>query len=170
VVTGSGSSGVALPDKGSAAVGSAAGTDPWAGSATTDNGHTGSADVGSATVPPPPKDTVDVVIDTDPYLSDFELWENGARLQDGSEPVSVEKGTKHTLTIKRKGFKDQVVVVDGSKRRMRVKVSAIGGTHVVVTPPPGQKDCSKTLIDHSDAKCQKQFCSTHPDDPICGLE
>jgi len=175
VVTGSGSSGAALPDKGSGTVGSAAaGKDPWGtnGSATTpDNGHTGSAEGSSATVPPPPKNEVDVVIDTEPYLADFELWENGARLQDGNEPLTMEKGTTRTLVIKRKGFKDKTIVVDGTKRRLRIKVDAVGGsTHVVVTPPPGQKDCSKTLLDRSDAKCQKQFCSSHPDDPICGLE
>ena len=45
-----------------------------------------------------------------------------------------------------------------------------GGKPVVITPPPGQKDCSKQLLDRSDAKCQKQFCASHPDDPICGLE
>ena len=137
-----------------------AGKDPW-------NGGSGSATVET----PEKKDTIDVVIDTEPYLSDFEIWENGARLQDGNDPVTIEKGSKHTLTIKRKGFKDQTIVIDGSKRRMRVKMATVGGGKpVVITPPPGQKDCSKTLLDRSDAKCQKQFCASHPDDPICGLE
>ena len=137
-----------------------AGKDPWT------NGS------GSATVETPEKkDTIDVVIDTEPYLADFEIWENGARLQDGADPVTVEKGSKHTLTIKRKGFKDQTIVVDGTKRRMRVKMATVGGGKtVVITPPPGQKDCSKQLLDRTDAKCQKQFCASHPDDPICGLE
>jgi len=137
-----------------------AGKDPW------------NAGSGSATVETPEKkDTIDVVIDTEPYLSDFEIWENGARLQDGNDPVTIDKGSKHTLTIKRKGFKDQTIVIDGSKRRMRVKMATVGGGKpVVITPPPGQKDCSKTLLDRTDAKCQKQFCASHPDDPICGLE
>ncbi|MBV8761036.1 MAG: protein kinase [Deltaproteobacteria bacterium] len=161
-------------DKGSAAVvtppvtvdAAPAGKDPWT------NGSAGTTNGSSATVETPPKkDTIPVVIDTQPYLSDFEIWENGARLQDGNEPVDVEKGSTRTLTIKRKGFKDATITIDGSKKRVAVKVAAVGGgTHIVITPPPGQKDCSKTLLDRSDAKCQKQFCASHPDDPICGLE
>ncbi len=166
VVTGSDKSNVVTPPP--VVVDAApAGKDPWG------NGSGSAATQGSATVeqPPPPKDTIDVVIDTQPYLSDFEIWENGVRLQDGNDPVTIEKGTKHTLTIKRKGFKDATVVVDGSKRRVAVKVSAVGGGKpVIITPPPGQKDCSKALLDRSDPKCQKQFCASHPDDPICGLE
>jgi serine/threonine-protein kinase len=184
--TAPGSDNVAVNDKGSSATpehhpdtGSAqpAGKDPWGnnGSDTGSAAKTGS-DAGSSThdvppPPPPPSDQIPVAIFTQPDVA-FEVWEHGAKVQDGSDDVMVEPGTTRHLVLKAKGFKDKSIVVDGKKKKMAVKLDRVGGAHPPPPPPPpaGHKDCTNSILDPSDARCRKQYCAGHEDDPNCGLE
>jgi serine/threonine-protein kinase len=177
-----GSDTVAVTDKGSAVTGSAggsalpAGKDPWNNSGGSDTVKTGS-DTGSATTPithdtpPPPSDQIPVAIFTQPDVP-FEVWENGVKVQDGSDDVMVEPGTSRHLVLKAKGYKDKTVIVDGKKKKMAVKLDRVAGAHPPTppTPPAGHKDCTNSILDPSDARCRKQYCAGHEDDPNCGLE
>jgi hypothetical protein len=55
---------------------------------------------------------------------------------------------------------------------MAVKLDRVAGAHPPTppTPPAGHKDCTNSIIDPSDARCRKQYCAGHEDDPNCGLE
>jgi len=166
-------------DPGSAGSAQPAGTDPWGGSG--GSSEAGSAksgsDAGSSTThdvpppPPPPTDQVPVAIFTQPDVA-FEVWENGAKVQDGSDDVMVEKGAPRKLVLKAKGFKDKTITVDGMKKKMAVKLERVAGAHPPPPPPPppGHKDCTNSILDPSDARCRKQYCAGHEDDPNCGLE
>jgi len=145
--------------------------DPWnnkAGSSEGSSKVAGSADVGSDT--PPPSDAVGVAIFTQPDVP-FEVWEHGAKVQDGMDDVMVDKGTKRTLVLKAKGFKDKTVTIDGTKKKLAVKLDRVAGaTHAPPPPPPpGHKDCTTSIVDPKDPRCQKQYCATHEQDPTCGL-
>lgn len=177
---GNGGSQVAVNDPGSAHVtethpdattAQPAGKDPWGGSGEGSAKIAGSNDVGSDTPPPPPpSDAVGVAIFTQPDVP-FEVWENGAKVQDGQDDVMVEKGTPRKLVLKAKGFKDKSVTIDGSKKKLAVKLDRVAGaTHTPPPPPPtGHKDCTNSILDPKDPRCQKQYCATHEEDPNCGL-
>ena len=162
--TGSDVAGSAVATAGSGSAVPAAGS----GSAVAMAGS-GSAAVGSAATVA----TVDVAVFTVPYLADFEIWENGAKLQDGNDFVHVALGKRRTLVIKAKGYKDAKLVVDGSNPRIKVSLTPVGGVHhhqVIPPPPPpppGHPDCSSSLKDPKDGLCLRQFCRTHPNDPDC---
>jgi serine/threonine-protein kinase len=158
-----------------AATAQATGNDPWGNKAGSSEGSAkiaGSGDVGSDTAPPPPppSDAVGVAIFTQPDVP-FEVWENGAKVQDGMDDVMVDKGTKRTLVLKAKGFKDKKVTIDGTKKKLAVKLDRVAGaTHTPPPPPPpGHKDCTNSILDPADPRCQKQYCATHEQDPTCGL-
>jgi serine/threonine-protein kinase len=181
---GSGSDNVAINDKGSAQapVGSAgsaqpAGKDPWGnngGSSVSGSAAKTGSDAGSSTthdVPPPPSNQVPVAIFTQPDVP-FEVYENGMKVQDGSDDVMVSPGTPRVLVLKAKGFKDKTITVDGKKKKMAVKLDRVAGAHPLPPPPPppGHKDCTNSIVDPGDARCRKQYCAGHEDDPNCGLE
>jgi eukaryotic-like serine/threonine-protein kinase len=165
------------PDQGSAGVGTGSDQEANAGSGailpTNDQGN-GNQDSGegSATVPPP-VETIDVAVFTEPFVNDFEIWEGGKKLQDGDEDLAITPGTPRKIVVKAKGFKDsKPVVVDGKKRRVRVKLQAQGGTtrpQETTTKPPGI-DCTVTIKDPRNKKCIAQFCASHTDDPRCDAE
>jgi serine/threonine-protein kinase len=172
---GPGSAAVAIADKGSATVvvtpidtGSAA----RSGSAAKDPWDRGSADTGSAAPPPPPaNDQVPVAIFTQPDVP-FEVWENGAKVQDGSDDVMVAKGSVRHLSLRAKGFKDKQITVDSTKKKLAVKLERVAGVAHPVLPvqPPGHKDCTNAIVDPRDARCRKQYCAAHENDPNCELE
>ena len=62
------------------------------------SGNQGSDD-GSATLPPEPE-AVGVAVFTQPYVNDFEIWENGKKLQDGDEDLMIIPGTPRTIVVK----------------------------------------------------------------------
>jgi eukaryotic-like serine/threonine-protein kinase len=154
------------PDKGSGDTQANGGSD-----ATNDQGsgnHTNSD--GSATLPPKP-DTVDVAVFTEPFVNDFEIWEDGKKVQDGDEDVAITPGTPRKIVVKAKGFKDsKPIVVDGKKTRVRVKLEAKGGVVRPPDPKPPGIDCSATIKDPKNKKCIAQFCGSHPDDMRCDAE
>ena len=134
------------------------------------SGNQGSGD-GSAALPIPPT-TVGVAIFTQPFVNEFEIWENGKKLQDGDEDLAITPGTPRKIVVKAKGFKDsKPQVVDGKKTRVRIKLQAQGGTKPpdTQTKPPGI-DCSATIKEPSNKKCIAQFCASHPDDLRCDAE
>lgn len=192
VENGSGSDHGVTPDQGSGSgsqvvtndngSGSGSGSDTQANAgsgsdvATNDqgSGNQGSDD-GSATLPPEPE-AVGVAVFTQPYVNDFEIWENGKKLQDGDEDLMVIPGTPRTIVVKAKGFKDsKPVVVTAKKNRVRVKLVAVGGgtkppdhTNTNTTPPG--IDCSSSIKDPKNKKCIAQYCAGHADDLRCDAE
>jgi serine/threonine protein kinase len=157
------------PDKGSAQVNGGSGS----GSATNDQGsgnQVGSD--GSATLPTQ-NDVIDVAVFTEPFVNEFEIWEGGKKLQDGDEDLAITPGTPRKIVVKAKGFKDsKPMVVDGKKKRLRVKLEAKGGGSKppdTQTKPPGI-DCAATIKDPKNKKCIAQFCASHPDDMRCDAE
>jgi serine/threonine-protein kinase len=161
------------PDAATAQTG---GKDPWGTNGGSSEGSAkvaGTGDVGSnsGTQNPPPSDEVPVAIFTQPDVP-FEVWENGAKVQDGQDDVMVAKGTPRKLVLKAKGFKDKAITVDGTKKKLAVKLDRVAGTTHTVTPlpPPGHKDCTSAILDPSDARCRKQYCASHETDPNCDLE
>jgi serine/threonine protein kinase len=176
---------VTPPDKGSAGSGSQVATNDGSGSDTQANGgsdngsatndqgsgNQGSGD-GSATLPPK-NDGIDVAIFTEPYVNDFEIWEDGKKVQNGDEDLAITPGTPRKIVVKAKGFKDsKPMIVDGKKKRLRVKLEAKSGTRppdTQVRPPTGI-DCSATIKDPKNKKCIAQFCGSHPDDMRCDAE
>jgi serine/threonine protein kinase len=162
------------PDQGSAGVGTGSDQANAGSGATNDqgSGNQGSGE-GSATVPPP-VETIDVAVFTQPFVNEFEIWEGGKRLQSGDEDLAITPGTPRTIVVKAKGFKDsKPTVVDGKKNRVRVKLQAQGGgtkpPDPTNTKPPGI-DCSATIKDPKNKKCIAQFCASHTDDPRCDAE
>jgi hypothetical protein len=150
-----------------------AGPDPWGNKAGSSEGSAkvaGSADVGSDTTDtPPPSDAVGVAIFTQPDVP-FEVWENGVKVQDGQDDVMVDKGTRRKLVLKAKGFKDKTITIDSTKKKLAVKLDRVAGaTHTSPPPPPGHKDCTNSIVDPADPRCQKQYCASHEQDPTCGL-
>ncbi len=179
VVEDKGSDHVVTPDHGSgsqiADVGSGSDTQVnggnGSGSATNDqgSGNQGSGD-GSATLPPKPE-AIEVAIFTEPFVNEFEIWEDGKKAQDGDEDLLVEKGKTRKVVIKAKGFKDsKPIVVDGKKTRVRVKLDAKGGGTKPPDPKPPGIDCSATIKDPNNKKCIAQFCASHQDDIRCDAE
>jgi eukaryotic-like serine/threonine-protein kinase len=170
---------VTPPDNGSGSQiakhdGSGSDTQVNGGSGTTDtqgSGNQGSGD-GSATLPPK-TDTIDVAVFTEPFVNDFEIWEDGKKVQDGDEDLAITPGTPRKIVVKAKGFKDsKSIVVDGKKTRVRVKLEAKGGSAKppdTQTKPPGI-DCAATIKDPKNKKCIAQFCASHPDDMRCDAE
>ena len=143
------------------------------GSATVEQGSGNQANQGSGEAPP--SDAIEVAVFTEPFVNDFEIWENGKKLQDGDEDLAVSPGTKRTITVKAKGFNpSKPVLIDGKKKRVRVKLQAAGGgSHPVdpnATKPPPGIDCSATIKDPKNKKCIAQFCGSHTDDPRCDAE
>ncbi|HEY5944626.1 MAG TPA: protein kinase [Kofleriaceae bacterium] len=181
---GSGSDKQVTPEPPPGGSGSQQQHDSWAGSGSdtqVNNGsgtnHEGSgnqgSDEGSANLPPK-SDTIDVAVFTEPFVNDFEIWEAGKKVQDGDEDLAITPGTTRKIVVKAKGFKDsKPIVVDGKKKRLRVKLQVAGGGTKPPDPnntkPPGI-DCSATIKDPKNKKCIAQFCASHTDDMRCDAE
>jgi serine/threonine protein kinase len=128
---------------------------------------------GSGTLPPK-AETIDVAVLTVPYVDDFELWEDGKKLQSGNDDLAITPGTPRKIVVKAKGFKDsKPIVVDGKKSRVRVKLQSAGGGTKPPDPnntkPPGM-DCSSSIKDPKNKKCIAQFCDANPTDLRCDAE
>jgi serine/threonine-protein kinase len=185
--TGSGS---AIVETGSAETGSAGGgsaevvtppvTPPDAavmannGSAEGSNVEAGSGEGSDVTLPVVEKTGVAVV--TVPFVAEFDIYENGKRVQSGTEDIPVIKGETRTIVIKAKGFKDsKPIKLDGKKTRVNVQLTRAGGgtttttTTTTVKPPTGP-DCSKTMVDPRSKTCFAQYCAAHKDDSRCDME
>ena len=132
--SGSGSAGVAsiTPPTGSDQ-GSAVAVDPTAGS--------GSAQ----TTVPAGEQRMDVFVETKPFLDKFEIWENGAKVDDDDTLTIVPKSV-HNYVLKAKGVKDKPFVVDGSSKKVVVAVERIAP---VVPVPPHPLTPVPPPIDHS---------------------
>ncbi len=163
-------------DHGSASdqVGSGAQANNGSGSAAPTNdqgsGNQGSGE-GSATLPTNP-DSIEVAVFTEPFVNDFEIWEAGKKVQNGDEDLAVAPGTPRTIVVKAKGYKEsKPTVIDGKKKRVRVKLAALGGATKPpdTTKPPGI-DCAASIKDPKNKKCIAQFCASHPDDMRCDAE
>ncbi|NVB82232.1 MAG: protein kinase [Kofleriaceae bacterium] len=172
---GSAGSQVATGDHGSAQnVGSdAVNNGSGGGSAvgTNDNGSGSGQDVGSGGDVTAPA-SIAVTVFTIPYLDEFEIWEDGKKVQNGSEDLSIVPGESRTIVVKAKGFKDsKPLVVDGKKTRLKVSLSKLAGTTTtpVVKPSTGP-DCTKTIVDNKNKRCVAQYCAAHPDDFRCDAE
>jgi hypothetical protein len=137
------------------------------------SGGGGSADTGSGgTSVTPAAETIDVLLITNADV--FEVWEGGKKVFDGPDNLPITKGTPRTVTLKSKGFKDKTITVDGKTRKLKTKLTRIpgqtgttstntntGGTNA------GKMDCTKKIVDGSNAACRKQYCKAHPDVAIC---
>jgi serine/threonine protein kinase len=129
----------------------------------------------------------------------FEVYENGAKLFDGPDVLPVNKGETRTIVLRAAGFKDKVVVVDGTKRKLsvalaRAPVSNTGGSRGsgsvptnsgsgsgtgpvnsgqgsghIYTPQLGP-DCSSKILDPKSKACVEQYCAKHQDEDKCHME
>src|SRR5262249_33949201 len=110
---GSGSQ-VAIKDPGSGAtqpVGSGSDARATPVKSGSDGGSSGSS--GSETQTPGVK-PIEVAVFTSPYVDEFEIWEDGKKVQNGTEDLAIVPGTPRKIVIKAKGFKDsKVITVDG---------------------------------------------------------
>ena len=103
----------------------------------------------------------------------FDVYEDGKKLFEGPDTLDVPKGEKRTVTIKAKNFKDKVLVVEGTKKKVQFSLDRVAGPgsgsgHV--TPPPGP-NCASSIVDPHNKACVAQYCAKHPeDDAHCGLE
>ncbi|MBA3395459.1 MAG: serine/threonine protein kinase [Deltaproteobacteria bacterium] len=146
-----------------------AGSAGSAGSAGTDPIDVGSA--GSATVPPPAVDAgveapaaVSVLLMTKNGVA-FEAFEDGKRLFEGPDNLSIVPGTPRTLVIKAKGFKDKTLVVDGKTKKVSIKLDRAAGQTTTVP----KINCSSRIVDPTSKTCVAQFCASNPDDLKCSL-
>jgi len=127
----------------------------------------------------------------------FEVYENGAKLFDGPDVLPVGKGETRTIVLKAAGFKDKVVVVDGTKRKLAVAlvrapvvntggsrgsgslptnagsgtgpVNSGQGSGHIYTPQLGP-DCSNKILDPKSKACVDQYCAKHQDEDKCHME
>jgi hypothetical protein len=89
------------------------------GSGATVENHSGS-DAGSNA--PPQAEVVDVLLSVK-NVARFEVFENGAKLFDGPDVLPVPKGETRTVVVKAAGYKDKVLVVDTSKRKIAIALA-----------------------------------------------
>ena len=161
-------------EAGSNTVGAGSGSSDVVANNGSDTGSAAGSDAGSGNdVTLPAVEKTDVSVLTVPFLEDFDIYENGKRVQSGTEDVPVIKGETRTIVIKAKGFKDsKPIKLDGKKKRVNVQLTKLGGgstTTTVVKPPTGP-DCSKTMVDPRSKTCFAQYCASHKDDSRCDME
>jgi serine/threonine-protein kinase len=169
---GSAGSQVATGDHGSNAGSDAVNSGSAGGSAVVgnDSGSGSGQDVGSGGDVAAPA-AIAVTVFTIPYLDEFEIWEDGKKVQNGSEDLSIVPGVSRTIVVKAKGFKDsKPLVVDGKKTRLKVSLSKLAGTTTQVVKPATGPDCTKTIVDNKNKRCVAQYCAAHPDDFRCDAE
>jgi serine/threonine protein kinase len=165
-------SGAIVPN-GSDTVPAGSGKDPWNGGS--DAGSAGSDHAGSDTTVPAAK-PVSVLLSSN--VMAFEIWENGTKIGDGPDTEDVVPGAPRTVVLKAKGYKDKTVVLDGTKKKLSVKLDRVPGSSTGNTGntgsngghTPPKMDCSDTIKDPHDLACRKQFCAHHTDDPRCDVE
>jgi serine/threonine protein kinase len=169
-----GSSEDAGSDTGSAGSSAAGGSDLGSNDVSAGSDDPG---VGSDTASPP----VDAGVEAPPAVPvllfakngiTFEVYEDGKRLFEGPDSLPVTPGSPRKITIKAKGFKDKVVVVDGKKKKLQFRLVRAGG-HAPgpgSDPPPPAVNCSAKIVDPTSKACIAQFCGKHPDNHLCGLE
>ncbi len=180
-----GSGSATVPSTGSNGSGSATGPSTGSngsGSATVPG--TGSNGSGSATVPSDGSGSagsaatpaaLEILIETKPYVGAFAVVEAGKKLFDGPDNIDITPGTPRTVVIKRAGYKDKTVTIDGKTKKLVVSLERIpdsGHPNVLTNhpPPPGHPDCSKVVKDPHDKHCRAQYCDGHPSDPNCDLQ
>ncbi len=142
-----------------------------AGSSGSGPNDVGSAGSGSATVPPPAVDAgveapaaVSVLLMTKNGVA-FEAFEDGKRIFEGPDNLSIVPGTPRTLVIKAKGFKDKTLVVDGKTKKVSIKLDRAPGQTTTVP----KVNCSSRIVDPTSKTCVAQFCASNPDDLKCSL-
>jgi len=170
--SGSGSGSATVPTSGS---GSGSATVPasgsGSGSATVPTDGSGSA--GSAAIPAP--QPLDILIETKPYVGEFAVVEAGKKLFDGPDNIQITPGTPRTVVIKRAGYKDKTVTIDGKTKKLVVSLERIPDAGhptvpIIHAPPPGHPDCSSVVKDPKDKHCRAQYCAGHASDPNCDLQ
>ena len=130
----------------------------------------------------------------------FEFYEKGAKLFDGPDVLPLKKGETRTVVLKAPGFKDKVVVVDGTKRKLSVALARAAvvtggsrgsgsasvpsnagsgsGTGPVnsgqgsghIYTPQLGPDCSNKILDPKSKACVDQYCAKHQDEDKCHME
>ncbi|MCX5747602.1 MAG: protein kinase [Proteobacteria bacterium] len=109
----------------------------------------------------------------------FEIWENGKKIGMGPTNLEVAANAKRTLTIKAKGYKDRQVLLDGKNDELKFSLDHVpgvvtngsNGSNGTVTRPPRTKlDCSKVIVDSTNAACRKQYCANHTSDNRCNVD
>jgi serine/threonine protein kinase len=81
-------------------------------------------------------------------VGEFEIFEDGQKLADGPGEVTVGDGVTRTITIKAKGYKDKVVVLDGKTARVSVKLDRLPPATCTTTGCPAGQKCG------ADGKCK----------------
>jgi hypothetical protein len=141
--------------------------------------HDGSAG-GSNT--PPEVEVVRVVLSAR-NATVFQVYENGTKLFDGPDELEVPKNGKRTVMIKAAGFKDTMLTVGSTQRKLQFKLARLpvgngnsghpnagsDSGHAVVPPPPGP-DCSFKILDPKSKACVDQYCAKHPEEDKCHLD
>jgi serine/threonine-protein kinase len=153
---------------------------------------------GGNTLPPPEVPQVQVLLFSR-NASRFEVYENGIKLFDGPEELSVNKGGTRTVLIKANGFKDKTLIVDSTKRRVQFALARLpvvnpgpgsghgsnagsGSVAVPTNTNPGSgsgsghvytpslpPDCSNKILDPKSRACVDQYCAKHPDEDKCHM-
>jgi serine/threonine protein kinase len=115
---------------------------------------------------PPKAEPVMVLVDSK-NVAKFEVWQGSKKLGSNATVVKVEPGTTVSITLKARGYKDKVVVLDGTKQKVEERLEAKGGSG----PGSGAQpiDCRHTLKQPKNPECRKQFCddADHFSNPAC---
>jgi hypothetical protein len=103
------------------------------------------------------------------------IYENGKKLDKVPAMIKVTPGEKRTLVLKKKGYKDTTVVVDGGQNKVKVSLDRVGGgagsgkgTGAGTGKGTGGGTGGGTSKPPEDPR--KKLCREHPDDPRCMLE
>jgi serine/threonine protein kinase len=112
---------------------------------------------------------------------DFEVYENGSKVLSGPDELGIPKGTKRSVVIKARGFKDKPLVIDTSKKRVQFSLERIssgsnpgpnsGSGSALGHITPSGPSCAGSIVDPRSKACVAQYCAKHPEDESkCGLE
>lgn len=155
----------------------AAGPDPWgsargSGSGDATKGPSRTSD--PSRTEPPANAVVEVILDVDPRVS-YDVFEGGTKIPDVyNDGLDVVPGKPRTVEIRAKGFKPKLVVVNGTKRRVAVRLDRLVEPAVTPRPspppPPPGVDCSSQIVDPKSDLCRRQYCAKHPDDDKHGCD
>jgi serine/threonine-protein kinase len=133
-------------------------------------------DAAVAQVTPPDAGVVKVepiTVLVDANASGAAIYENGKKIDKAPAMIKVTPGEKRTLVLKKKGYKDTTVVIDGGTNKVKVSLDKVGGGGGGTGPGTGVGTSHGTGTGTSKPPPEdprKKLCREHPDDPRCMLE
>ncbi|HEX4423359.1 MAG TPA: serine/threonine-protein kinase [Kofleriaceae bacterium] len=112
---------------------------------------------------------------------DFEVYEYGSKILSGPDELGIPKGERRSVVIKARGFRDKMLVIDTSKKRVQFLLERIpsssnpgfnSGTNSALGHlTPQGANCAGSIVEPRSKACVAQYCAKHPEDVSkCGLE